>query len=86
MASCKDCIHDKVCDMWAVEVGLPFVNADTCDHFKNKADYEKEKHGEWIPCGDGDNTPCVCSACCKTSTFYKQMTSKYCPNCGVKME
>lgn len=37
--TCKDCIHDKVCDWWAVDTGLPFVNPNICQHFKNKADY-----------------------------------------------
>ena len=39
MKTCKDCIHDKLCDEWAVTSGIPFVNADTCQHFKNKADF-----------------------------------------------
>lgn len=38
MARCKDCIHDKVCNMWAVDSGIPFVNADTCEHFKSTPD------------------------------------------------
>ena len=53
-----DCIHDKLCDMWAVESGLPFVNPNTCEHFKNKADFVevvrcgKCKHRGWVqePC------------------------------------
>ena len=43
------------------------------------------KRAEWIPCGDGENTPLMCSACCNTWPFYKQRGSKYCPNCGAKM-
>ena len=35
---CENCIHDKVCDMWAVDSGIPFVNADTCEHYKPTAD------------------------------------------------
>lgn len=42
--TCKNCIHDKLCDMWAVESGLPFVNPNTCEHFKNKADYVEVVH------------------------------------------
>lgn len=38
MARCEKCIHDKVCDEWAVSSGLPFVNADTCEHYKPAAD------------------------------------------------
>ena len=35
---CENCIHDKVCNMWAVDSGIPFVNADTCEHYKPAAD------------------------------------------------
>ena len=38
MARCKDCIHDKVCDEWAVTSGIPFVNSETCEHFTPTAD------------------------------------------------
>ena len=33
MAQCKDCIHDKVCCEWALAIGMPFVNSDTCEHY-----------------------------------------------------
>ena len=35
---CENCTHDKVCNEWAVSSGLPFVNANTCEHFKDTAD------------------------------------------------
>ncbi len=38
MSRCENCIHNKVCDEWAVSSGLPFVNANTCDHYKPAAD------------------------------------------------
>lgn len=38
MARCKDCIHDKVCNEWAVTSGIPFVNSETCEHFTPTAD------------------------------------------------
>lgn len=38
MKHCEDCIHDEVCGMWAVDSGIPFVNADTCGHYKASAD------------------------------------------------
>ena len=37
-ARCEDCIHDKACNVWSLESGLPFVNANTCEHFKTTAD------------------------------------------------
>ena len=30
---CEDCIHNKVCNEWAVTSGIPFVNANTCENF-----------------------------------------------------
>ena len=41
--SCKDCIHDELCDTLAVESGIPFVNPNTCEHFINKADFVEVK-------------------------------------------
>ena len=35
---CENCIHDKACNMWAVDSGIPFVNADTCEHYKPTID------------------------------------------------
>ena len=50
------------------------------------ADVTEVKHGEWIPCGDGEHTPLMCSSCFNTWGFYKQKGSVYCPNCGAKMD
>lgn len=36
--SCSDCIHDKLCDKVAIDIGIPFVNPDTCEDYMNKAD------------------------------------------------
>lgn len=30
---CEDCIHNKVCNEWAVTSGIPFVSANTCENF-----------------------------------------------------
>ena len=48
MKHCEDCIHDEVCNMWAVDTGYPFVNADTCVHYKAKSDVIE------LPCKAGD--------------------------------
>ena len=34
----------------------------------------------------GLDTPFMCSACGKTSSWYHAQTAKYCPNCGAKMD
>ena len=44
MKHCEDCIHDEVCGMWAVDTGYPFVNADTCVHYKAKNDVAEVVH------------------------------------------
>lgn len=35
--TCKECIHEKVCCDWVQEIGIPFVNAEQCEHFKPKS-------------------------------------------------
>ena len=42
MASCKDCIHDEVCNVHG------YIDADECGVFKNKADYVEVKQLEII--------------------------------------
>lgn len=37
MASCKDCIHEEICDMPIITDGRK--NASNCGKFKNKADF-----------------------------------------------
>ena len=47
------------------------------------ADVRPVVRGEWIPCGDGDNVPSMCSHCCKVSQF--KSPYDFCPNCGADM-
>lgn len=67
--NCKDCIHDKVCDMWwwAVDSGIPFVNSDTCKHFKDKFRIVE------LPCKVGDKYYRV-SKVCSDGGYYKERT------------
>lgn len=52
MAICKDCIHFDVCRDATIpnlEYKGPVADkSKECRHFKNKADFEEVKHGEWI--------------------------------------
>lgn len=54
------------------------------------ADVEEVKHGEWFLLDDCANEGVYCSACHKK--VYKKcyanqkLKSKYCPNCGTKMD
>lgn len=50
MARCEDCIHNKICDERAVTSGIPFVNSETCEHFKPTADVvPKSEEGAECP-------------------------------------
>lgn len=91
MATCKDCVYYPVCNykMW-------------CDLFKDKADFAEVIHGKWIvnawdgqdwkiiPYKQGRHTDPFCSRCKEPamrgarSGCYE--ISKYCPNCGAKMD
>ena len=37
MKTCKDCIHDKVCEVWAEEMGILFPRDVLCYEFKDKS-------------------------------------------------
>ena len=80
MATCKDCLHNAVCDMPLITDGRR--NADNCGQFKNKADYVEVKHGEWIH----KNGEMICSVCGEEAlmdeVYYK---SPFCPDCGADM-
>lgn len=83
---CKDCVHYKVCSDWSVS---PIDNiVKNCKHFKNKADVEEVKHGEWkehyaYGCWHYD-----CPFCDDGyATKEKDKTPpNYCQNCGAKMD
>lgn len=75
MATCKDCLHEKVC-VWNAE--LEQACNEDCSDFKNKADYAEVKHGEWIE----GKTLEKCSVCGKKGF----PDWHYCPNCGAKMD
>ena len=58
MATCKDCIHEEICDMPIITDGRK--NASNCKHFKNKADFvEVVRCSE---CAHANNHPlrCIC--------------------------
>ncbi|MEE0980487.1 MAG: hypothetical protein U0K91_02290 [Acutalibacteraceae bacterium] len=95
---CKDCLmYEKCCDEayrqayyeGKVDKILIFLtNRVPCKFFKNKADYTKVRHGEWIE----TYNEMVCSKC-HLPPLTKEVTNgtieiltKYCPNCGAKMD
>ena len=96
MASCKECIYAPQCisrisygmgDDW---YGTPLTDMEKrCNGFKNKADFQEVKHGEWI-----NPTPLceyyhkglfgTCSMCEYTTMDFEEYY--YCPICGAKMD
>ena len=95
--TCKDCIHEKVCEANTKETAqmLNFTlledisgNADRCEFFKNKADYVEAKRAEWIKWYPpmefiltGEELLYCCSNCDAKYTDVKGY--KYCPFCGA---
>jgi hypothetical protein len=68
------------------------LTGDGCDHRKNKADFQKVKHGMRIKhIDDYDCDYIECSICGEefyppNNEFTFDMMPKYCPNCGAKMD
>ena len=83
MATCKDCLHEKVC-VWNAE--LEEACNDDCSDFKNKADYAEVKHGAWGMkthfCAELMFTGFICSICGRESA----KPYNYCHGCGAKMD
>lgn len=51
-----------------------------------QADVAPVVHGRWL-CGEDMDIQCsVCGADALTQGDYRQITSKYCPKCGAKMD
>ena len=49
--TCKDCVHDDVCEHWKNSVfgsDALYPKENDCEHFKNKADYVEAKKIEII--------------------------------------
>ena len=82
-----NCLH---CDVCKCADGVEYkdckdMKAD-CEHFKNKADYEEVKQGEWIRggvWGDTGSVAYICSVCKETT--YDGDLFEHCPHCGARM-
>lgn len=88
MASCKDCIHERVCEKLYPKGLLPYQSSEYpaesfCLEFKNKADIVEVEHGYWIKGKRiGINVPqYTCSKCGK----WEDAEFPYC-HCGAKMD
>lgn len=97
MATCKDCLHHKSCFNMAFRCGCKaeaLDGAETCEDFKNKADYAEVKHAEWVDDGFGRGNM-ICSGCGQYPVDDEDgnplsalawWQPDYCPNCGAKMD
>lgn len=90
MASCKeDCLHYNVCykkPIHAKNTDLDIMGG--CSDFKNKADFQEVKHGEWVEDTVTYNDEFVdiakCSLCGNGTPI--QDLTPYCCRCGAKMD
>ncbi len=82
---CDNCIHQKCCDSWAVEVGLPFANAVICEYFLSTDNMVKEAdlivHKSIF---FNQHQPYLYE--CKKCGNYSMYSGKYCSNCGAKFK
>lgn len=65
---------------------LEYKNGAWRDTYGEPVEIALVKHAEWVASGDGEYVPFVCTACCKTTSWYHKQTANYCPNCGAKMK
>lgn len=84
MASCSDCIHNKVCE-------FAYWYETPCIHFKNTADVEEVKHGKWIYNTDDFTPKMRCSVCGYNKPLVagesiEQNPNDFCNKCGAKMD
>ncbi|MGN1479679.1 MAG: hypothetical protein ACI4XH_07925 [Acutalibacteraceae bacterium] len=92
---CRKCFHFQVCaqvmknELFIREKLLKEENPK-CEHFISSADVAEVRHGKWFLLDECANEGVYCSACHKK--IYKvdyanqKLKSKYCPNCGARMD
>lgn len=90
--TCEHCIHKNVC----ID-GANYKNAEACRNFINENDVAPVKHGHWVYNQNGLDWSLgawECNLCHsvnnnlpsdKRFSPYVYAGSKYCPNCGAKM-
>lgn len=84
MVTCKDCIHNEVCDqssrmMWATMEGKT-----ECDDFKDRSKYVVREKGEWELYPSSEYRRCrVCKMEYEKARF--KVRANFCPNCGADM-
>lgn len=88
--TCKDCDRQIVCRYYTQWANVEQIKTDRCQYFKSKSDYQEVKHGYWHLVDNCANAGIYCSVCnkkvYKTDYANQKVKSKYCPNCGAKMD
>lgn len=76
MATCRDCIHEKVCNTLCPRGLLPYQSLDYpaevfCKEFKDESQYAEVKHGEWELYADNEDgyNHHRCSVCKEDAIF-----------------
>ena len=85
MAKCKECIHKDVC--YLIEhYGKDLYSNETCDKFLAIP----VVHGRWIDHKKFERNNCnVCIECSVCNTWFGHdciPKTKFCPNCGARMD
>lgn len=73
----------------ALEIGNPCATmTDAKWHIADTrpADVAPVVHGEWLPRHEGYGYHWECSSCHKHPCIYVTRYTRYCPNCGAKMD
>lgn len=86
MASCKDCDRRIVCRYYTQWANIEQVETDKCQYFKNKIDMQEVKKGYWEEVQDGVIRCSKCHCAPVLDFFERQVLSKFCPNCGAKLD
>ena len=91
--TCKDCDRRIVCRYYTQWANIEQVETDRCQYFKNKAEVEEVKHGEWVSASPSGGYDFYCSCCKEFAITYEDSNYReqyyltdYCPNCGAKLD
>lgn len=87
---CETCFHHRVGEC------LPSIWCESGEAYRPAYDklkiveFEPVKHGHWYLLDECSNDGVYCSVCHKkvyrTNYANQKLKSKYCPNCGAKMD
>lgn len=85
MASCKDCIHERVCVIKAFPDAFENTewSKEPCDHFESKSEGEWIKKDGFEVCSNCDATKPIAFSTVLKITYYK---CDFCPRCGARMK